>query len=110
MQRLPELLKLNFKQHKITEDMIPSVKLNTGYYNVVFISVDNAKFYIVIGHWNEYAKWSGITGLAGTENAVWYEVTVEEFNIIYERIMSTRRTSTIGIPYYYFPNDYKQFL
>lgn len=110
MQRLPELIKLNFKQHNITEDMIPSVKLNSMYCNVVFISVDNAKFYIVIGHWNEYAKWSGITGLAGTEDAIWYEVTIEEFNIIHERIMSTRRTSTIGIPYYYFPNDYKQFL
>jgi len=110
MKRLPELVKLNYKQHNITEDMIPSVKLNSMYYNVIFISVDRSEFYIVIGRWNEYAKWSGITGLAGTENAVWYEVTVEEFNIIHERIMATHRSSTIGIPYYYFPNDFKPFL
>lgn len=110
MKRLAELVKLNFKQHKVTEDMIPSVKLNDKYLNVVFVSVDEATFYIVIGRWNEWAKWSGIVGLSATENAIWYSVTIEEFHYLYETILNTRRTAFIGIPYYYFPNDYKQFL
>lgn len=101
----------NITEHEVKETTIRSVLLNVGngvgllsyegFKNVIFLKLDG-NYYIVIGDNDRYSEVCGMTGLASTVHLVWYETTKEEGNAIYKKIISTKKISKKGTPYYRF--------
>ena len=76
---------------------------------IIFVAVDSDR-YVVIAEPNRSAYAAGITGLSGTQSAVWYKVSLEESNEIHKFIKNSRQMSWNGYEFYRFPAKYNDQL
>lgn len=94
-------------EHDIEEEALLSVIINGEFKTVVFYKLDG-KYYIIIGntsayraacYWNS-ASISGYALIEGTGE--WYATSESENAAIYNEIISTKKISKKGKPYYKF--------
>ncbi len=93
--------------HKIEEDELLSVIINGEFKTVVFCRIDE-DYYMVIGNTSAYKAacyWNStsVTGLTLIEGAgEWYTTSKEENEMLYKKILATKRKNKKGRPYYRF--------
>lgn len=116
MTRFTEIPKIDYnKVGRYDEQTYDSVLISCftkeqhPFRTVIFVAV-NSDRYIVIGEPNLSARTAGITGLSGTQNAVWYKVSLEESNEIHRFIKNSRQMSWNGYEFYRFPNKFTEYL
>lgn len=116
MTRFAEIPKINYnKADRYNEQTYDSVLISCftkeqhPFRTVIFVAV-NSDRYIVIGEPNLSARAAGITGLSGTQNAVWYKVSLEESNEIHKFVKNSRQMSWNGYEFYRFPAKYNDEL
>lgn len=116
MIRFAEIPKINYnKADRYDEQTYDSVLISCftkeqhPFRTVIFVAV-NSDRYIVIGEPNLSARTAGITGLSGTQNAVWYKVSLEESNEIHKFMQNSKTMSWNGYTFFRFPNKFTEYL
>ena len=116
MTRFTEIPKLNYNEvDRYAKQTFDSVlisgftKEQHPFKTVIFLAV-NSDRYIVMSEPNLSARTAGITGLSGTQNAVWYKVSLEESNEIHEFIQNSKTMSWNGYTFFRFPNKFTEYL
>lgn len=116
MTRVAEIPKINYnKADRYAEQTYESVLISCftkeqhPFRTVIFVAV-NSDRYIVIGEPNYSAHAAGIIGLSGTQNAVWYKVSLEESNEIHKFIQNSKTMSWNGYTFFRFPNKFTEYL
>ena len=116
MTRFAEIPKINYnKADRYAEQTYESVLISSftkeqhPFRTVIFVAV-NSDRYIVIGEPNLSARTAGITGLSGTQNAVWYKVGLEESNEIRRFVENSKTMSWNGYTFFRFPAKFNEYL
>lgn len=116
MTRFTEIPKIKYNEaDRYNEQTYDSVlisgftKEQHPFRTVIFVAVNNDR-YIVIGEPNLSARTAGITGLSGTQNAVWYKVGLEESNEIHKFVENSKTMSWNQYVFYRFPNKFTEYL
>lgn len=116
MIRFAEIPKINYnKADRYAEQTFDSVLISCftkeqhPFRTVIFVAVDSDR-YVVIGEPNYSAHAAGITGLSGTQNAVWYKVGLEESNEIRKFVENSKTLSWNQYVFYRFPAKYNSSL
>ena len=116
MTRFADIPKINYNEaDRYAEQTFDSVLISCftkeqhPFRTVIFVAV-NSDRYIVIGEPNYSAHAAGITGLSGTQNAVWYKVGLEESNEIHKFIQNSKTMSWNQYVFYRFPAKYNSEL
>ena len=116
MTKFAEIPKINYNEaDRYAEQTFDSVLISCytkeqhPFRTVIFVAVNNDR-YIVIGEPNYSAHAAGITGLSGTQNAVWYKVSLEESNEIRKFVENSKTMSWNQYVFYRFPAKFNGFL